>query len=64
MSQREFTRMTWRDFTRVWAGFFALLTAWMLVLPLFAGPDEPANFIKSAAVVRGEFVGEPIAASV
>ncbi len=33
-------------------------------MPLFAGPDEPANFIKSAAVVRGEFVGEPIAASV
>lgn len=44
-------------------GFFALCVAWMSVLPLFAGPDEPANFIKSAAVVRGEWVGEPIAAS-
>jgi len=43
--------------------FFALSVAWMTVLPLFAGPDEPANFIKSAAVVRGELVGEPIAAS-
>ena len=64
MSQRELTRMMWREFTRAWAGFVALLAAWMLVLPLFAGPDEPANFIKSAAVVRGELVGEPIAASV
>ncbi|MEY2765847.1 MAG: hypothetical protein RL552_752, partial [Actinomycetota bacterium] len=35
----------------------------MSVLPLFAGPDEPANFIKSSAVVRGHFVGEPIDAS-
>lgn len=27
-------------------------------MPLFSGPDEPANFVKSAAVVRGEWVGE------
>ncbi len=25
--------------------------------PLFSGPDEPANYIKSAAVIRGEWVG-------
>ena len=43
--------------------FFSLCLAWMSVLPLFAGPDEPANFIKSAAVVRGELVGTPIDAS-
>ena len=43
--------------------FLALCVAWMSVLPLFAGPDEPANFIKSSAVVRGHFVGEPIDAS-
>jgi X-X-X-Leu-X-X-Gly heptad repeat protein len=42
------------------AGYFALCIAWIAVLPLFAGPDEPANFIKSAAVVRLRFVGEPI----
>ena len=45
------------------AAFMSLCIAWMMVLPLFAGPDEPANFIKSAAVVRGEFVGKPIDAS-
>jgi ABC-type multidrug transport system fused ATPase/permease subunit len=44
-------------------GFLALSVAWMVTLPLFAGPDEPANFIKAAAVIRGELVGEPIAAS-
>ena len=43
--------------------FLALCVAWMAVLPLFAGPDEPANFIKSAAVARGEWVGDPIEAS-
>ena len=45
------------------AAFLSLCAAWMSVLPLFAGPDEPANFIKSAAVVRGEMVGSPIDAS-
>ena len=47
----------------VGAAFLSLCVAWMSVLPLFAGPDEPANFIKSAAVVRGEIVGSPIDAS-
>lgn len=36
---------------------FALVVSWSLSMPLFSGPDEPANFVKSAAVVRGEFVG-------
>jgi hypothetical protein len=45
-------------------GIFALCIAWFAVLPLFAGPDEPANFIKSAAVVRLQFGGEPIPPSV
>jgi hypothetical protein len=36
---------------------FALVVSWSLSMPLFSGPDEPANFVRSAAVVRGEFVG-------
>lgn len=34
-----------------------VMCTWSLAMPLFAGPDEPANFVKSAAVVRGEWVG-------
>lgn len=37
---------------------FGMMLVWSLTMPLFAGPDEPANFVKSAAVVRGEWVGE------
>ena len=36
---------------------FVLVVSWSLSMPLFSGPDEPANFVRSAAVVRGEFVG-------
>ncbi len=46
------------------SGIFALCIAWFAVLPPFSGPDEPANFIKSAAVVRLQFSGEPIPPSV
>jgi len=56
-------RQALRDLAITFAAVFALCISWMTVLPLFAGPDEPANFIKSAAVVRGQLVGEPIAAS-
>ena len=38
-----------------------LLGLWTLTTPLFASPDEPANFIKGAAVVRGDIVGEAVA---
>jgi len=36
---------------------FALMAVWSLMTPLFSGPDEPANYIKSAAAIRGEWVG-------
>ncbi len=36
---------------------FALMAVWSIMTPLFSGPDEPANYIKSAAVIRGEWVG-------
>ncbi|MBM3816874.1 MAG: DUF2142 domain-containing protein [Actinobacteria bacterium] len=56
-------RRSLREPAIAFAAVFALCISWMTVLPLFAGPDEPANFIKSAAVVRGELVGESIDAS-
>jgi hypothetical protein len=31
--------------------------------PLFSGPDEPANYIKSAAAIRGEWVGSEFSPS-
>lgn len=34
------------------------MLAWSQLLPIGAGPDEPSNFIKSAAIIRGEFIGE------
>ncbi len=33
------------------------MAAWGVLLPLFAGPDENSNYIRAAAVIRGEFVG-------
>ena len=39
------------------ASLFVLVVSWSLSMPLFSGPDEPANFVRSAEVVRGEFVG-------
>ena len=44
--------------TTLGLSFFGIVMAWSLAMPLFSGPDEPANFVKSAAVVRGEWVGE------
>jgi hypothetical protein len=39
---------------------FALTAVWSLMSPLFSGPDEPSNFVRSAAVVRGEWVGDNV----
>ena len=39
------------------AALFSVMAVWSLMTPLFSGPDEPANYIKSAAVIRGEWVG-------
>lgn len=47
------------------AGFvvlFGALAAWSLATPEFAAPDEPAQVVKAAATVRGEFVGTPVPA--
>lgn len=37
---------------------FACMLVWSQLVPLGAGPDEPSNFIKSAAIIRGEFIGQ------
>ena len=39
---------------------FALTLVWSLMTPLFSGPDEPSNFVRSAAVVRGDWVGDNV----
>lgn len=43
------------------ASLILLFGLWTLTAPLFSSPDEPANFIKGAAVVRGDIVGESVA---
>jgi Predicted membrane protein (DUF2142) len=54
-SPRSF-RGTW---TRCFLVVFALCVAWALATPLTAAPDEPAQIVKAAATVRGEFTGRP-----
>lgn len=61
--QRNPLRSAWGKPLRLWASIFFVVTVWSLSMPLFSGPDEPANFVKSAAVVRGEFVGDSYPAS-
>jgi hypothetical protein len=53
-----------RNAIKIGAAFFALMVVWSFLTPLFSGPDEPSNFIRSAAVVRGEWVGENYPASI
>lgn len=42
---------------------FGLMAVWSLMTPLFSGPDEPSNFVRSAAVVRGQWVGDNVVPS-
>ncbi|MEO8362856.1 MAG: DUF2142 domain-containing protein [Ilumatobacteraceae bacterium] len=37
---------------------FACMLVWSQLVPLGAAPDEPSNFIKSAAIIRGQFIGK------
>ncbi len=39
---------------------FANFAVWSWATPLFAAPDEPAQVIRAAAVVRGQLVGETV----
>ncbi len=38
--------------------FFCLMQLWSLATPLFAGPDEPVQIIKSYAVDHGQLLGQ------
>ena len=44
--------------------FLVLIGLWSTITPLFSAPDEPASYIRGAALVRGEFIGTDIAPSV
>jgi hypothetical protein len=46
-------------FWSAWSILFVLMALWSVATPLMASPDEPAHVIRAAAVVRGEFVGNP-----
>lgn len=44
----------------LWLGLLLMTCAWVAATPVLAGPDEFAHVIKSAAVVRGQLVGEQV----
>ena len=50
-------------FTSLFLCFFFLTSVWSTLTPLFSGPDEPASYIRGAAIVRGQFTGTDIAPS-
>jgi hypothetical protein len=41
------------------AAYALLLAAWVFGNPPFASPDEPAHYLRSLGIARGELVGEP-----
>jgi hypothetical protein len=49
----------WKFFWVSFALLSALMSTWSLASPLMSIPDEPAHAIRAAAVVRGEFIGDP-----
>ena len=51
--------MKWSPVLAV-ATVLALLGVWTISSPLFSSPDEPANFVKGAALIRGDLVGEEV----
>ena len=49
----------WRTYWVSLAVVSALLGLWGLATPPLAVPDEPAHFLKAAAVARGQWIGPP-----
>ncbi|NBP18498.1 MAG: hypothetical protein EBU98_07625, partial [Actinobacteria bacterium] len=39
---------------------FSLIALWSQLTPLGSAPDEASHYVKAAAVVRGEWIGEPL----
>lgn len=53
-------RTTWSPRIVFWTSmvaFFVLTGSWAFASPLTSAPDEPTHLTKSAAVVRGQFIG-------
>ena len=50
---------SWRTYWAALTVLSLLLGLWGLATPRFAVPDEPAHFLKAAAVVRGQLIGLP-----
>ena len=50
-------------FTSLFLCFFLLTGIWSTLTPLFSGPDEPASYIRGAALIRGQLIGEGITPS-
>ena len=64
MKEQEVAKMPISSkFLKLFIGIFVLTVSWSIMIPLFAGPDEHSNFIKSAALVRGELTGVDIEAT-
>ncbi len=47
-------------FASLFLCFFFLTAVWSSLTPLFSGPDEPASYIRGAAIVRGQITGSDI----
>ena len=42
------------------AGLVVLSVLWAVASPLFSVPDEPAHYVKAAAVARGQLSGRTV----
>jgi hypothetical protein len=49
-----------RPWLVVWAALFAAMASWSLASPLMSGPDEPAQLIRAASLVRGQLLGQHV----
>ena len=58
VSDAEVAPWSWRFFGAAVGILVGLMFSWSLASPLGSSPDEPAHFIRAAAVVRGEVVGK------
>ena len=57
MKEQEVAKMPISSkFLKLFFGIFVLTVSWSIMIPLFAGPDEHSNFIKSAALVNANDV--------
>lgn len=53
-------RDSWRVFAVSLTLTFSLFALWSQLTPLGSAPDEASHYVKAAAVVRGEWIGEPL----